>query len=180
MNIRFTGEEDETKFLLEPISPPAHLIIAGAGHIGKALSHIGKLLDFEVTVIDERAEYANPVNLPDTDHIIVKDVGEAIDELQIGPDTYVVIVTRGHKDDAKALRACIGSDAAYIGMIGSKNKVSLMRTEFIQNGWAEPGKWKDIHAPIGLEIQSISVEEIAISIAAQLILVKNTKKTSYV
>ena len=98
-----------------------------------------------------------------------------MDEIQIATDTYIVIVTRGHKDDAKALRPCIVSDAAYIGMIGSKNKVSLMRTEFIQKGWAEPHEWNAIHAPIGLDIQSKSVQEIAISIAAQLILVKNTK-----
>jgi xanthine dehydrogenase accessory factor len=175
LDIILTGEENSTVFLLEPVFPPPHLVIAGAGHIGKALSHIGKLLDFEVTVIDDRAEYANPVNLPDADHILVKDVGEAIDDMQISGDTFIVIVTRGHKDDAKALRPCIGSDAAYIGMIGSKNKVSLMRTEFIQKGWAEPGEWKNIHAPIGLDIQSKSVEEIAISIAAEIIKVKNTK-----
>jgi xanthine dehydrogenase accessory factor len=175
LDVTLSGEENKTKFLFEPIFPPPHLVIAGAGHIGKALSHIGKLLEFEVTVIDERSEYANPVNLPDADHIIVKDVGEAMDELQIASDTYIVIVTRGHKDDAKALRPCIGSDAAYIGMIGSKNKVSLMRTEFLQKGWAEPPEWKKIHAPIGLDIQSISVQEIAISITAQIILVKNAK-----
>ncbi len=179
-NLMLAGEKEETKFLFEPIFPPSHLFIAGAGHIGKALSHIGKLLDFEVTVIDDRAEFANPVNLPDADHILVKDIGEALDEMELAADTYIVIVTRGHKDDAKALRSCIDSEAAFIGMIGSKNKVSQMRAEFIQKGWAEPREWENIHAPIGLNIQSITVEEIAISIAAQLIQVKNSKSSVHV
>jgi xanthine dehydrogenase accessory factor len=180
INIDVPGEDHNILFFLEPIHPPAHLVIAGAGHIGKALSHIGKLLDFEVTVIDEREEYANAANLPDADHIIAEDVGKAMDEITLAADTFVVIVTRGHKDDTKALRACVGSDAAYIGMIGSRNKISTMRTEFIQHGWAEPSEWKDIHAPIGLDIQSKSVQEIAISIAAQLIQVKNSKIPAYV
>jgi len=180
LNIPFPGEKHNVTILLEPINPPPHLVIAGAGHIGKALTHIGKLLNFEVTVIDDRVEYANSTNLPDADHIIVNDIGEAVGELKIAHDTFIVIVTRGHKDDAKALRECIGSGAAYVGMIGSKNKVAQMRAEFIKHGWAEPSEWKDIHAPIGLDIESISVQEIAISIAAQIIQVKNSKIPAYV
>jgi len=179
LSISLPGEDHNALYLLEPVYPPPHLVIAGAGHIGKALSHIGKLLDFEVTVIDDRAEYANTSNLPDADHILVGDIGEELGELKMGSDTFVVIVTRGHKDDAKVLRECIGVGAAYVGMIGSKNKVALMRKEFIQHGWAEPSEWKDIHAPIGLDIQSKSVQEIAISIAAQLIQVKNSKIPVY-
>ncbi|MCX6237141.1 MAG: XdhC family protein [Bacteroidia bacterium] len=180
LKIPLPGEDHDVLFLLEPIFPLAHLVISGAGHIGKALTHIGKLLDFEVTVIDERTEYANPANLPDADHIILEDIGKALEELKKTTDTFVVIVTRGHKDDAKALKACIGSDVAFIGMIGSKNKVALMREDFIQHGWATPDEWKKIYAPIGLDIQSKSVQEIAISIAAQLVLVKNSKKSAYV
>ena len=113
------GQETGILFFLEPVFPPEHLVIAGAGHIGKALAHLGRLLDFEVTVIDDRIEYANPGNIPDADHIIVKDIGIAMQELKKKPDTYVVIVTRGHKDDANALKPCIGSASAYIGMMGS-------------------------------------------------------------
>ncbi len=171
----FKMADTERLIFLEPIFPPPHSIIAGAGHIGKALSHIGRLLDFEITMIDDREEYANQANLPDADHILVGDAGEILEDMDLAPDSYVVIVTRGHKDDAKALRPCIGCEAAYVGMIGSRNKVALMREEFIKKGWAEPREWKDIHAPIGLDIQSKSVEEIAISIAAQLIQVKNVK-----
>ena len=161
---------------LEPVFPLPHLIIAGAGHIGKALSHLGRMLNFEVTVIDDRQEYANPGNLPDADHLIVKDIGVAMDELEKTPGTYVVIVTRGHNDDAKALKPCIGSNAAYTGMIGSKGKIAKMHVEFIQQGWATEEQWHSIYTPIGLDIGSKTVEEIAVSIAAQLILVRNSRK----
>ncbi len=180
LNSKHPGENHDLLFLLEAIFPLARLVIAGAGHIGKALSHIGKLLGFEITVVDDRPEYANSANLPDADHIINEDIGKAMEELQKTPNTFIVILTRGHKDDARALKACIGSDIAYIGMIGSKRKVARMQKDFMEHGWATPGEWNQIHAPVGLDIQSESVQEIAVSIAAQLVRVKNCKKPAYV
>jgi xanthine dehydrogenase accessory factor len=174
LEIGIPGEEPSSVFCLEPLFPSPHLIIAGAGHIGKALSHLGKMLDFEVTVIDDRSEYANAGNLPDADHIIVKDIGLAVSEINKGSDTFIVIVTRGHNDDAKALLPCIGSGAAYTGMIGSKGKVAKIHAEFIQKGWATEEQWNTIYSPIGLDIRSKTVEEIAVSIAAQLVMVKNS------
>jgi xanthine dehydrogenase accessory factor len=160
--------------LLEPVFPQKQLIIAGAGHIGKALSHLGKMIDFDVTVIDDRKEFANMDNLPDADTIIVDEIGVAMKEIDKGRDTYIVIVTRGHNDDAEALKPCIGSGAAYIGMIGSKVKVTRMKDEFIRNRWASEEQWKHIFSPVGLDIRSKTVEEIALSIAAQLVLVRNS------
>ncbi|HZL76622.1 MAG TPA: XdhC/CoxI family protein [Bacteroidales bacterium] len=160
--------------LLEPVFPQKQLVIAGAGHIGKALSHLGKMLDFDVTVIDDRKEYANRENLPDADSIIVSDIGPAMEEIKKGSDSFIVIVTRGHKDDAEALRPCIGSGAAYVGMIGSKIKVARIRDEFIRNNWASEEQWKKIFSPVGLDIKSKTVEEIALSIAAQMVLVRNS------
>ena len=90
-------------------------------------------------------------------------------------DIYVVIVTRGHKDDAEALKACIGAGFAYTGMIGSKNKIASMKAEFINNGWATVKQWDSLYTPVGLDIKSKTVEEIAVSIAAQLVLVRNSK-----
>lgn len=162
-----------TLVFLQSVIPPPRLIIAGAGHIGKALSKIGQMLDFDITVIDDRAEYANSGNIPSADHIITGDIGKEISETDKGNDTYIVIVTRGHKNDADALKACINSSAAYIGMIGSRNKVAAMHHDFITNKWATEEQWKKIHAPVGLDINSKSVEEIAVSIAAQLIQIKN-------
>ncbi len=173
-----TGKEPSRMIFLEPVIPPPRLIIAGAGHIGKALSQIGSMLDFEVTVIDDREEFANPENIPYADHILNGDIGKAVTRIEKGADTYIVIVTRGHHDDGNALKACIGSDAAYIGMIGSKNKVSLMHREFIEKGFATQEQWNRIFAPVGLDIRSKTVEEIAVSIAAQLVQVKNKPRIS--
>lgn len=174
LKIPMKGDFPSCLIFMEPVFPAPRLIIAGAGHIGKALSQIGSMLDFEITVIDDRAEFANHENMPYADHIITEDIGKAMSELDIGNDSYVVIVTRGHRDDARALLSCIGSDAGYIGMIGSKTKVALMHREFIEKRWATQEQWNRIFAPVGLDIKSKSVEEIAISIAAQLVQVKNT------
>lgn len=158
---------------LEPLFPLSHLVIAGAGHVGKAVAHQGKLLDFEVTVIDDRAEFANSENIPDADHVIVGDINKILREIPKTQDTYVVIVTRGHSHDADALKECITSDAGYIGMIGSARKIALMRTKFLDEGWASAEQFERVFAPIGLEIQSKTVEEISVSIAAQLVLVRS-------
>ena len=163
---------EDVLLFLEPIYPLPHLIIAGAGHIGQAVCHLGGLLDFEVTVIDDRPEFANKEKLPEADHIIVDDMGKAMQAVPISPDTYIVIVTRGHEKDADALKQCIDSEAAYIGMIGSARKIGLMRKQFLQESWATAAQFDDIYAPIGIDILSKTVQEIAVSIAAQLVLVR--------
>jgi len=173
-----TGEQNEMIFI-EPVFPPPRLVIAGAGHIGKALAHLGNLLDFDVTVVDDRKEYANSSHIPDADHLVVGNIGQTLRNLKKTPDTYIVIVTRAHKDDAEALRAVIDSQVAYIGMMGSAKKVALVREKFLENGWVTPQKWEQIHTPIGLPIHSKTVQEIAVSIAAQLILVRNSKNRDH-
>ena len=172
-----SGETEQGIYLfLQPVYPMPKLIVAGAGHVGKALTHLASLLDFEVTVIDDRKEYANPGNLPDAHHIIMKPVGKAMEKIDYGEDTYVVIVTHGHRDDADALRACIRSGAAYIGMIGSKRKIRVMRDEFLEKGWAYENEFDRVFAPIGLEIHSKTVQEIALSISAQLVQVRHQQE----
>jgi xanthine dehydrogenase accessory factor len=87
----------------------------------------------------------------------------------VGHDSFIVIVTRGHSQDANVLKKFISTDAGYIGMIGSRKKIAQVREKSIQEGWATPDLWEKIHAPIGLHIHSKTIEEIAISIAAELI-----------
>jgi len=164
--------EDELAFL-EHLLPPPHLVIAGAGHIGKALAHLGNLLDFEVTVLDDREEYANTAHIPDADHLVVGNIGQSMQQVVKTPETYIVIVTRDHKDDAEALRACMGTGAAYVGMIGSAKKIALMQEKFISERWATQDQWEKIHAPVGIRIHSKTIQEIAVSIAAQLVQVRN-------
>jgi xanthine dehydrogenase accessory factor len=170
---RVRGKTKESLLFLEPIFPLPQLVIAGAGHIGQALSRLGNFLNFEVTVIDDRPEYADKEILPEADHIIIEEIGKAVQNFPVSADTYLVIVTRGHCHDGEALRQCIASRAAYVGMIGSRRKINLMREKFLEKGWATPQQFDRVHAPIGLDIQSKTVEEIAISIAAQLVLVRS-------
>jgi xanthine dehydrogenase accessory factor len=158
---------------LERILPKPALIIAGAGHIGQSLAHLGKFLGFEVAVWDDRPEYADQTKIPDADIVLSGTVEDSLGQINIREDSYLVIVTRGHKSDAEALRRFIGTSAAYIGMIGSKAKVAQMKASFLENGWATSEQWNRIYTPVGLDIGAKTVEEIAISIASELVKVKN-------
>jgi len=167
-------EKTKNNFLfLEPIYPLPQLVIAGAGHIGQAVAHLGSLLNFEVTVIDDRDKFANKERLPDTDLIIVKNFNKALKDIPISPDTYMVIVTREHHHDTTVLRQCLTSKAAYIGMIGSSRKIGQMRKKFLEEGWATSQQFGRVYAPIGIDINSKTVQEIAVSIAAQLAFVRS-------
>ena len=164
--------QEDTKIFYQPVYPDPQLVIIGAGHVGKALSHLGKLLDFQVTVIDDRREHANAENIPDADLIFSDDIERDIKKAHITGNSYVVIVTHGHSKDGIALKQVIHSGAAYIGMIGSKRKVRLMKEEFLANNWATKVELDSIYAPIGIDIHSKTVQEIAISIAGQLVKVR--------
>jgi xanthine dehydrogenase accessory factor len=158
---------------LEPVRPLPRLVVAGAGHVGRAVARLGALLDFSVTVVDDRAEFANAANVPEADEIVAADIGGTLAALAPGPADFFVIVTRGHAKDGEALRAVIRREAAYVGMIGSRTKIGLMRREFLDKGWATEAEWSRVHAPIGLDIGSKTVEEIAVSIAAELVRVRS-------
>jgi xanthine dehydrogenase accessory factor len=157
---------------VEPIIPPPRLLIAGAGHIGQAVCHLAAMLGFEVTVVDDRPSFANEERLPDAAQVVVDDIPTAVRDFPIGPDTYVVIVTRGHRHDGQVLRECIGRPAAYIGMIGSRRKIRLIYQELVESGVATPEQLRRVHSPIGLDIGGVTVEEIAVSIAAELVMVR--------
>ena len=166
-------ESGQTFFFLEPVAPLPRLLVVGAGHIGQALARQAAWLDFNVTVIDDRADYASRDRFAPGTSLVVADIEGAVREFPVSSDTYIVIVTRGHSHDAEALRACIHSPAAYIGMIGSRHKVALMRERFLGAGWASAREWDRVRAPIGLKIGSTTVEEIAVSIAAELVQVRS-------
>jgi xanthine dehydrogenase accessory factor len=168
------GDLEHLTFVTE-VRPLARLVVAGAGHIGRAVAHLGHRLDFSVTIIDDRAEFANTRNVPDADTIILGDIGEALRTAGESAEDYFVIVTRGHQKDGEALRAVIGRPAAYVGMVGSRNKIEIMRREFLRNGWATEEEWARVRAPIGLDIGSRTVDEIAVSIAAELVLVRSRR-----
>lgn len=159
--------------LAERILPKPQLFIAGAGHVGRALAYLGKFLDFSVTVWDDRDEFADATKIAGADVVLTGALDDHLDKLSLQDDTYIVIVTRGHKSDAEVLRKFIGSNAAYIGMIGSKAKVAKMKASFLEKEWATPEQWSRIYSPVGMAIGAQTVEEIAVSIAAELVKVRN-------
>lgn len=172
----FFRTRSKVRIFLEPVFPQEELVIAGAGHIGQAVAHLGHRLNFKIIVIDDRKEFANQARLPEADIIISGDIAEALRNYPITPSSYIVIVTRGHAHDAAALREVILSRAGYIGMIGSRKKIALMREKFIKEEWSSPEQFDKVFAPIGIPIPSQSIEEIAVSIAAQLIEARHRNK----
>ena len=173
--IHTSPEYEDDYVFMESVVPLPRLIIAGAGHVGKALSHFGKKLDFEVIVWDDRKEYATSKNLPDADKILNGELTKSLGNFKVDRETYIAIVTHGHKNDADVLKMFINSEAGYIGMIGSKTKVAQVREKFLREGWTTAEKWEKIYSPVGLDIHSKTIQEIALSIAAQIVKVRRSK-----
>jgi xanthine dehydrogenase accessory factor len=171
--IGVADEQDvAARFEIE-IPARSSLIIAGAGHVGHALAKIARELDFHITVIDDRADYATPQRFTGA-RCVVGDIHQELSRAAIDAQTYIVIVTRGHRHDARALGAVINSPARYLGLIGSKTKIrSIMRSLF-EEGIAK-GRLATVHAPIGLEIGAVTPAEIAVSIASEIIAVRHNR-----
>ena len=158
------------KTFRETLDPPAKLLIVGAGHVGQALASIAASLQFHVAVLDDRSDCASPERFPSADRHVA-DIETALRDWSIDAQTYVVIVTRGHRHDGKALAAVIDSPAKYLGLIGSKRKVKTIFEDLLAQG-APLEKLLRVHAPIGFEIGAVTVPEIAVSIAAELVAVR--------
>lgn len=157
---------------VEPLVPRPVLMIVGGGHVGQAVAALADLVGFEIVIIEDRPEFADPRLFPPGTKTRCGDVAGEIAAFPTGQDTFIVIVTRGHQQDGAALRACIRRPAAYLGMIGSRRKVPLIRQEFLDSGWATTEEFARVHAPIGFDIGAITVPEIAASIVAQMIAVR--------
>ncbi len=149
--------------------------IFGGGHVAYALEPLLRHVDFTTTIIDDREEYSNPERYPNAERTIVcDDFDHCFDELETDDDSYIVIVTRGHRGDLKVLRQALQKPNAYIGMIGSKRKNRLLYDQLLQEGFTQE-QLDYVHAPIGLEIKSETPEEIGISIVAEMIQVRAEK-----
>jgi xanthine dehydrogenase accessory factor len=167
--------EGRSRYIEEPVRahvdallPRPQVFIFGAGHIAVPLAHMAQLVGFNTTVIDDRAEFANRERFPLADEVIVSEVERAFADLPIGADSYVVAVTRGHVMDEEAVAGALRARARYVGMIGSRRKVALVRERLRERGFSADDVGR-VHAPIGVEINADTIEEIAVSIAAELI-----------
>lgn len=165
----------QCRHYVEEIGQPPNLVLAGAGHVAQALAKLAVPLDFRVTVIDDRADFASADRFADPITRVVGDIEHELKRFEIDPGTFVVIVTRGHQRDGQALRAVIEGNARYIGMIGSKRKVKTIFDDLIEQG-VDREKLSRVHAPIGYEIGAVTVPEIALSIAAELVAVRRGRE----
>jgi len=163
---------DAEEVFVEPVLPNPLLVIAGGGHVGRAVALEAFRVGFEVTVIDDRPEFAAAALFPPGVNVLCGPVPEQIAACPLDEDSFVVLATRGHRHDAQALAVCIHRRLAYLGMIGSRRKVALVRKNFLETGLASEEEFDRVWAPIGLEIGAETVPEIAVSIVAQLIAVR--------
>ncbi len=161
-----------------PASPRRRLLIVGGGHIGQAVAKWAVDLDFDVWVVDDRQEYVNPERFPRAERLICGDIGQTLKELEITPHTYCLIVTRGHNHDEEALYHLVDHGACYVGMIGSRRKIKLIFDDLEAEG-ISPESLAKVHAPLGIDIGSQTVPEIAISILAELIAHRNGKISEF-
>lgn len=167
-----TNDAEHTVYI-QPHHPPDELVIVGAGHIARPLARVGALLGFSVAVADDRPEFATTERFPDATRLVRLDATDPLRPLRLTTHSHLVLVTRGHKYDFEVLRAVLRPDVApaYIGMIGSARRVRAAFERLAAEG-IEPAVLGRIHAPIGLDIGAETPEEIAVAIAAELVMVR--------
>jgi xanthine dehydrogenase accessory factor len=156
------------EIFVEPVLPPAELYIFGAGHVAESLYRVARIAGFDITVVDDRETYARRERFPEAQRVIAEDFDKAVAGLTPSESSFIVIVTRGHRDDMRVLRWAVQTPARYVGMIGSKRKTIGIFKELQKEGLAA-SLFERVHAPIGLDIGAITPEEIAVSITAELI-----------
>ncbi len=159
------------EIFIEPVLPPALLYIFGAGHVAYNLYKVAAIAGFDVVVVDDREAYASRERFPEAREVIACDFDLAVAQLDPPESSYIVIVTRGHRDDMRVLRWAINTRARYLGMIGSRRKTISIYKELEKEG-IPAEKFRDVHAPVGLEIGAVTPEEIAVAIVAEMIAVR--------
>lgn len=165
-------ELDGFEVLLERLTSRQKLVICGGGHIALPLANLGAMLDFDVTVIDDREEFANSARFPAANNILCEPFDTALDKICYTENTYFVIITRGHRDDRLCLEKILKQRFAYVGMIGSSRKVGIVMEQMEKEGYSQE-LLGQVYAPIGLKIGAQTPAEIAVCIAAQMIEVRS-------
>ena len=167
----FRHEDRKMEVLLEPVFSEPTVYMFGGGHISEQLAPLAKKVHFKVVVVDDREMFANRERFPEADEVIVSEFEKCFDQLNIDDSSYIIIVTRGHLYDGFVLEQALRTNARYIGMIGSKKKIKTLYEILVKKGVSKE-TLNRVHAPIGLDINSETPEEIAVSIVAQLIKVR--------
>ena len=157
---------------VEPILPSATVVVIGAGHVGKAVVHLAKWLGFRVAVSDDRTEFCTPESVPGADAYYPVPMEDLVKQLKVSRQTYLVVTSRGSNVDAKGLPSLLETNAAYIGVIGSKRRWLTTVKALKEQGVSDESIAK-VHSPIGLELNAETPEEIAVSIMAEVLMVKD-------
>ena len=157
---------------VEPILPPAMIVVIGGGHVGQAVVHLAKWLGFRVAVSDDREEFSNPESVPGADAYYTVPMGKLIEHLNVTRQTYLVITSRGSPIDAAGLPSLLDSDAAYIGVIGSKRRW-LTTVKALKEQGIPDEKIARVHSPMGIELNAETPEEIAVSIMAEILMLRD-------
>lgn len=165
------------EIFVEPVLPPALLYILGAGHVALNVCRTAAAAGFEVVVTDDRSSYATRERFPAAQQVQALDFDEAVKKLDPNESSYIVIVTRGHRDDMRLLRWAVQTRARYVGMIGSKRKVIAIFKALKEEGLPEH-LFDRVHAPIGLDIGAVTPEEIGVAITAELIAIRRHASAS--
>lgn len=163
---------------VEPVIPQPKALIFGAGHISKSLSKIATMAGFATTVIDNRETFANRERFPEAEEIHAEEYEDVFPKLIVNHSAYVIIVTRGHRDDMRVLRWAIDTPARYVSMIGSKRKVLGVVKELEKEGIGRDAYGR-VFAPMGLEIGAVTPEEIAISVVAEMIAMRRDARSDW-
>lgn len=163
---RIEAVDDTESLLIEPVTSRPRLVVAGGGHVAKAIARQAALLDFDVTILEDRPEFAAPERF-DGAEVILGDIPSSIAALPYEWQTYLVIATRGHKLDADCVRAAVGTRARYIGLLGSRRKTVLIR-ETLEELKVPAERIAAIHAPVGLDLGGRTPAEIALSVMAEI------------
>ena len=165
------------EIFIEPVLPIPVLYLFGAGHVAYNTFKVARSAGFDVVVIDDRESYANRERFADARDVIADDFDKACARLTPTENSYIVIVTRGHRDDMRVLRWAVGTPARYIGMIGSRRKTLGTYKELESQG-VDPRLFERVNAPVGLEIGAVTPEEIAVAIVAELIAFRRNCETA--
>lgn len=157
------------EYFVEAYTTPPQLVLCGGGHVSKSIAPLAKTLGFRVFVTDDRQEFANADRFPEADIIVAKKPEDALGELPINPNTFIVVATRGHRYDNVALAAAARTSAKYVGLLGSKRKIILIYEDLMRMGISRE-RIRELRAPIGLDIGARTPEEIAVSIMSEILM----------
>ncbi len=162
--------EDGVRVFINILSSETKLLVCGAGHIAIPLAQFARRVGFQVTVLDDRPDFANPSRFPDCS-VLAKDFAEALRNMPLGPSIYAVVITRGHEHDVDCLAEILKKETAYVGLIGSRRRVRIV-LEVLANEGIPKERLKKVFTPIGIPIGAESPDEIALSIVSELVCVR--------